>query len=305
MGDASSKACLRLAVNVAEWGPDGEHEGQEFKFLLALLPAEEQEKVMKFMRFEDKKRALVSRLLQRKCVSQVLGLDYDAISIRRTREGKPFLVNRVDDPSLPNFNFNATHHGDYVALVSEPCCLAGVDVMVHETRGRPQTVQEFMKAFTKCFTEFEWRCIWGGGDDDIRVYEQFYRFWCMKEAYIKAIGIGLGYDLMRIEFHGVDGDPWANEATVKVDGVLHEGWRLFLHPLGRGHWACVARGPPKEAIESYKRTLPNPEVDEAVYQEELHAPSGTFQMMMVGDLVPEALLAEYEGVGGEVLEATF
>jgi phosphopantetheinyl transferase len=42
--------------------------------------------------FEDQKRALLSRLLQRKLVQFVLGLNYDCIVIERTPEGKPYLV---------------------------------------------------------------------------------------------------------------------------------------------------------------------------------------------------------------------
>ena len=41
---------------------------------------------------EDRKRALVSRLLQYALVQQVLGIPYDEIIIRRTVEGKPYLV---------------------------------------------------------------------------------------------------------------------------------------------------------------------------------------------------------------------
>lgn len=42
---------------------------------------------------EDRKRALVSRLLQYALIHQVLGISYNEIVIRRTAEGKPYLVN--------------------------------------------------------------------------------------------------------------------------------------------------------------------------------------------------------------------
>lgn len=29
-------------------------------------------------------------------------------------------------------------------------------------------------------------------------YQRFFIFWALKEAYIKAIGMGLGYDLLRV-----------------------------------------------------------------------------------------------------------
>lgn len=44
---------------------------------------------------EDRKRALVSRLLQYAIVHEVLGLPYEEIIIKRTFEGKPYLVINI------------------------------------------------------------------------------------------------------------------------------------------------------------------------------------------------------------------
>lgn len=46
----------------------------------------------RYIKFEDKKRALVSRLLQYSLVHEVLGIPFDKIIIHRTAEGKPYLV---------------------------------------------------------------------------------------------------------------------------------------------------------------------------------------------------------------------
>ena len=55
---------LRLAFNRSSWRPEGEESGEEFRFLLSCLPADEAEKVGRFKFFADKQRALASRLLQ-------------------------------------------------------------------------------------------------------------------------------------------------------------------------------------------------------------------------------------------------
>ena len=47
--------------------------------------------------------------------------------------------------------------------------------------------------------------------------DRFYLIWTIKEAYTKAIGLGLGFDPSRIEY-----DMSAN--TVAVDGVIASGW---------------------------------------------------------------------------------
>lgn len=41
----------------------------------------------------------------------------------------------------------------------------------------------------------------------------------MKEAYTKALGIGLGFDFCRVEFD-VESD------VVRIDGVIPRGWRF-------------------------------------------------------------------------------
>lgn len=47
----------------------------------------------RFTNLEDQKRALVSRIMQRKLVHCTLGIDYESINIQRTPEGKPYLVS--------------------------------------------------------------------------------------------------------------------------------------------------------------------------------------------------------------------
>lgn len=45
--------------------------------------------------------------------------------------------------------------------------------------------------------------------------------WTLKEAYTKALGLGLGFDFKRIEFNVI-------ERIVQVDGQVPEGWRFNM-----------------------------------------------------------------------------
>lgn len=52
-----------------------------------------QDCIYRYVKLEDRKRALVSRLLQYALVHQVLGIPYNEIVIRSTVEGKPYVVS--------------------------------------------------------------------------------------------------------------------------------------------------------------------------------------------------------------------
>jgi 4'-phosphopantetheinyl transferase len=57
--------------------------------------------------------------------------------------------------------------------------------------------------------------------------ERFFWMWTAKEAYTKALGLGLGFDFRRIEF-----DPVGN--LFRVDGVVPTGWQLTKFKIVQG-----------------------------------------------------------------------
>lgn len=57
----------------------------------------------------------------------------------------------------------------------------------------------------------------------------FFLIWTLKEAYTKALGLGLGFDFKRIEYDNT-------ENCVRVDGVVLKGWEfdVFQLPTDQG-----------------------------------------------------------------------
>ncbi|EXB36983.1 L-aminoadipate-semialdehyde dehydrogenase-phosphopantetheinyl transferase [Morus notabilis] len=265
----------RWAVDISKWDPTP----QDFSFALSLLPLHDHNSIIRFVRLEDRKRALVSRLLQYALVHEVLGIPNNEIVIKRTLEGKPYLEYGEISTEFPNFNFNTSHHGDYVAIASEPLCLVGLDI-VSPVIPWKETVIDFIYNFSFYFSSLEWDNIVSAGTcDDILV--EFYRYWSLKEAYVKAIGTGITHGLDKVEFHR---SSLAN-ISVKIAGRAMPEWRFWLSELGKRHLVSVARGHPRSATESYKKTLKHVEFDDEEFHKGLHLPNMEFVFRTVEQLV--------------------
>ena len=75
---------------------------------------------------------------------------------------------------MPNFNFNASHHGDYVAIASEPICIVGLDIVSHSIPEK-ETIPEFIQNFSSYFSRLEWDNIVNAGSCD-DLLNEFYRY---------------------------------------------------------------------------------------------------------------------------------
>lgn len=268
------KAIQRWVVDITKWDPSP----QEFSSTLNLLNQDEHSSITRFVKMEDRKRALVSRLLQYALAHEVIGIPYEEISIKRTEEGKPYLECDPVGLKFPNFNFNVSHHGDYVAIASEPLCLVGLDIVSYAIP-QTETIPEFIQNFSSYFSRLEWdKIINVGSHEEILI--QFYRYWCLKEAYVKATGNGLACQVDKVEFHHTN---WTN-ISVKIDGVHVKEWRFWLFGLGNRHWVSIARGHPRAATASYKRTLTRVEYSDEEYSKGLYLPNASFIFKTVEEL---------------------
>jgi phosphopantetheine--protein transferase-like protein len=145
----------------------------------------------------------------------------------------------------------------------------GVDIVVKEPLNRRlyDSDDDFLAVFEDSFATAEWQMVTSATPHCLK---EFYLRWAVKEAYTKALGVGLGFDFKSFEvvFHLPDNqlcrylDLMQNEQSesfatsvlltttfsaqiVTEDDIHHETWQFSFLPLGRDPWgwACVAVGP--------------------------------------------------------------
>ena len=254
---------LRWAVNVSEFDPVEKENSKDFLSLLSMCSErkDERDKVLRYRRWEDKKRALFSRLLTRAaCVSTFPGRKRDEIVIKRTKGGKPFLSTssslKSSDDEIPNFNFNVAHDGDFVILCSEPVLLCGVDVCGRQgpkDRTSLRSVSEWFELFEDHFDSEEWKWI-RHADKPEEQLSVFRLLWSCKEAFTKARGDGLACRLRRCTFRREEEDDYEKKSLYRLklyfDNIERSDWDFVSILFAGDHWITVARTSPSKAIDA-------------------------------------------------------
>lgn len=224
------------------------------------------------------------------------------LHIWHAEKGKPFYsIPPSVITSLPNWNYNVSHHGDFVGIASEPVCLVGLDIMnaKEKPKGNKANANDFFKSFHRQLSANEWGSIYQAPHDDGRL-ERFYKQWALKEAYIKAIGSGLSFSPRRIEITGLDHNDRPNTeapydpSILKIDGTERPHWKFKFSNLDNGHVACVSRGPPSDAIADYKQILPVQELPNSPLRFGLESIQPEFDILNLRELIPLWKLADFD-----------
>lgn len=146
-----------------------------------MLSEEERQRIGRFHFEADRRRALVARGALRFILGSHLGRAPESLRFGRSETGKPELLG---DPGEPPIAFNVSHSGGLVLIGIARGRLIGVDVeQVRENVDVERIAERF-------FTREEAAAIRETPAAARR--EAFYSYWTAKEAYLKAIGSGLG-----------------------------------------------------------------------------------------------------------------
>ncbi|KAJ3038781.1 hypothetical protein HDV00_000357 [Rhizophlyctis rosea] len=218
-----------------------------FNHLTSLLPPDERTRISRYLRPVDAIRALIGQILIRRLVLNYFpSANWEDVVVERTEHGKPYL----SAPSSQTFNFNISHHENYVIIAAGYTPNLGVDV-THISLPPPLSpseppLQSFLNCFDREFTKNEWAHIRQDIADERRTLTRFYTYWCLKESYVKALGLGLGVELWRVEFTWKEMDGWGkddkilqSDVTVALDGITQRQWKFEVSFLDKDHPAAV------------------------------------------------------------------
>lgn len=288
----------RFFLNCDKWEPSP----TEWQLALSLLSVEAVTKCNRFKSEKDRKLAVISRLLQRFAVHEMLNVDYDDINIVRTKFGKPVidfepevLRQAIKSKCFDNFNINASHHGSLVAVSTEPLMAVGVDVVDEKEKKKIHTsIASVCSSVGNSLTPSEMRYIKYGDSKDVCLgfdacLARFYRIWALKESYVKAHGLGLRLDISTISFFQLrEGDN--NEWGVLLNNVEPmPRWSFHAQKVDEKHVVCIARAPPQHCDLDFRRLLPQSKISPEKCAEAISQPQPLFTEVFFHSIIPKNL----------------
>ena len=150
-------------------------------------------------------------------LAQALNVPAKDLQFKRSKAGKPFLVAPMLEKSM---QFNLTHTKNNVGF----CCsnqvkACGIDIEI------PRPMQDMLALAKRFYATEEFDFLRTLSIEQQQYY--FFKFWVVKEAVLKASGLGMSFGLEKVVMQ--DG-PFseAGEITLNINGqsrVFH--WQFF------------------------------------------------------------------------------
>lgn len=206
-----------------------------------LLTADEVARHERFAFEADRQRFLVARALLRTTLSHyVPSRPPGAWRFEQAVAGKPFVR---PESGMPPLEFNVSHSQQLVVCAVTLGRRVGVDVE-STTRSTSQKIVKYV------LSDQELSRFWQE-DPEVR-HELFYRYWTLKEAYAKALGVGLS---LRFNEFSFDLDDHAAPRMTVVPPDSTAQWHFHQQKLASHYWLALAvesRGGSRPVIQVYQ-----------------------------------------------------
>ena len=221
-----------------------------------ILTSEETERYTRFAFEKDRRQFLLTRALERDVLSRYLGVEPAAVLFTRNEYGKPALAEPIGCPIT--YSLSHTKGLSVCAVVFKH--LIGVDVeSLHRTSSHRDISKRFFAGSEIAYLETI---------EEGQKSTEFLRLWTLKEAFVKACGLGLSIPLNSFEIKmNPDRPPWVSFS----DGVYgHEAdWRFLQIRFGHSFHIALALNKPqsKEVTVTFSIITPLQEVRTSIFFE--------------------------------------
>lgn len=223
--DTGRKA-LKNSVHVWHIVPESVRDRSTLQRCRNILDDREQRQLERFVSPVDNHRYLVSHAMVRNLLSRYAGIAPKDWLFSRNRHGRPEIVNS----DVHGLRFNLTHTGGLAACIVTLDDDCGIDAERITARKRLPGVARRMFS-SREFEQLKQR----NGDEFL---DYFYSRWTLREAYVKALGIGISFPTRHLRFEG-DSDQIIFIPDTQTD-VRPENWHFQLLRPGDEHVVAVA-----------------------------------------------------------------
>jgi 4'-phosphopantetheinyl transferase len=192
----------------------------------SVLSGTERARADRFLQPRDRRRYIIARGCLRRLIGEYLAASPAEIALSASEFGKPYL----SDPSF-DLRFNVAHSGELALFAFA----RGRDVGVDLEAERPDV--DWHELSPRYLAPNEVAAISAEPTDSAR-QTAFFRCWTRKEAYVKALGLG-----MQIPLDGFAVTILADRAALlhtAHDPGQHRRWELRDLPAAQGFAAALA-----------------------------------------------------------------
>ena len=228
--DAGLSLLQQLESEVHVWlvTPEAITDTERLACYAAMLSPEERVRQQRFHFEKDRHSFLVSHALVRKVLSSYVDVGPADWQFSTGQHGRPEIAAPEGVPAL---RFNLTHTAGLTGCLVTLDADCGIDAELITERGSLQAIAEKMFAATELvmLKQLEGRAF----------REQFFTFWTLREAYCKALGVGLGFSKKDHAFETGSDD----RVRIRFDaqaGASEGDWQFTILRPGAEHLVAVA-----------------------------------------------------------------
>jgi 4'-phosphopantetheinyl transferase len=212
---------VQLSISRSElhvWRVNLDDINYQLEYLISLLSPEETKRSKRFIFDRDRHCYQVTHSMKRLILANYLDCDPQCLHFKIESYGKPALANLQSPLKI---QFNISHSRDLILIAITVEDQIGIDIEYSDKKKSIESLSEtiFSPSEMKFFLTLK---------SQREKEKTFFRCWTRKEAYLKAIGIGLRQDRTNISVDlnkTLSSHDWLKISTISQSEIMP--WKIF------------------------------------------------------------------------------